>query len=284
MGNTSYNYQDKALRTADFKTKSTNQIFEQNVKRLVHDSMLPLGITVREARDSQLHPHSFPIIIGLDVTGSMGHIPEDFIKDGLPKLISSLTEAGIEDPAILFIAVGDHISDRGPLQVSQFESGDAELDMWLSRVWIESNGGGNRGESYPLVHFIAARHTVTDHWEKRASKGFIFTIGDERFHEIYSSSSIKELTGAAEASGFSAAEILAEAKQKWNVFHIQPGMEKDDSKKQWNDALGENNLWVDNYKDIPKKIAETIIPFVKHSSIVSKVDNVVEPGENNILL
>tara|TARA_R110000868_G_scaffold14426_4_gene67176 strand:+ start:6902 stop:7756 length:855 start_codon:yes stop_codon:yes gene_type:complete len=284
MGNTSYNFQSKSVRTADFHTKTTNQIFEQNVKRVVHASMLPLGITVREARDSELHPHSFPIIIGLDVTGSMGHIPEDFIKDGLPKLISSLTEAGIEDPAILFIAVGDHISDSGPLQVAQFESGDAELDMWLSRVWIEGNGGGNNGESYPLVHYIAAKHTVTDHWEKRASKGFIFTIGDERFHETYSSSYMKELTGNSEASGFSAAEILAQAKEKWNVFHIQPGMEKDNSRSQWTSVLGENNVWVDSYRDIPKRIAETIIPHVKQHNpeVIKTTPNTGE--DNGILL
>jgi hypothetical protein len=282
MGNTSYNHVDKAQRTVFFKQQSTDQIFEQNVKKTVHASMSPLGITIREARDSELHPHSFPIIIGLDVTGSMGHIPKDFILDGLPKLISSLTEAGIEDPAILFVAVGDHISDSGPLQVGQFESGDAELDMWLSRVWIESNGGGNRGESYPLVHYIAAKHTVTDHWDKRMSKGFIFTIGDERFHESYPASYIKEMTGASEASGFTAAEILKEAQEKWNVFHIQPGMEKDSSKEQWTSVLGENNLWVDNYKDIPKKIADTIIPHVeKHSPSVIKAS---EQGENNILL
>lgn len=289
MGSSSYNHQSRATRTVMYASMQQDQIFEQNTKKQVHKDMLPFGVTLREARDSEVHPHSVPIIFALDVTGSMGHIPEDLIKDGLPKLISYLTEAGVEDPAIMFLAIGDHISDNGPLQISQFESGDEELDMWLSRVWIEGQGGGNRGESYPLAHFFAANYTVTDNWEKRNQKGFLFTIGDERFHEVYPTSAIRALMGG-EASGFTAAEVLAKAQEKWHVFHIHPGMEKDGSREQWKEALVENALWVDSYKDIPKRVAQTIIPLATgvHSAPetphYSNPDPSEEPGTSNVML
>lgn len=38
---------------------------------------------IRECRDSEEHPESLPIIIALDVTGSMGMVPHSLITGGL---------------------------------------------------------------------------------------------------------------------------------------------------------------------------------------------------------
>lgn len=258
MGGGTYNFNDRNLRSQSYQKATTDQIFEQNQKRQMHPEMNPKGVTIREARDSENHPLSIPIIIALDVTASMGHIPEMLVKSGLPKIISGIIEAGLADPQIMFIAIGDHITDRAPLQISQFESGDAELDMWLTRVWLEGGGGGNYGESYSLAHYFASRHTVTDHWEKRNQKGFLFTIGDERFHENYSASAMTEIMGG-ESSAFTAHQLLIEAMQKWNVFHILPGKEQDSSRKQWTDFLGEAAIYADDHTDIPAIITRMVV-------------------------
>ena len=79
----------------------------------------------------------------------------------------------------MFGAIGDHECDSCPLQVGQFESGDVELDMWLTRTFLEKGGGGNNGESYGLAWFMANNFIRTDAKDKRQQKGFVLTIGDE---------------------------------------------------------------------------------------------------------
>ena len=169
MGNSSYDSSTRFSRAAasGYYLKSADDIFVQNKVRRIHESMDPSKAQLRESRDSKEHPLSVPIILALDVTGSMGEIPHYLIKDGLPNLMGGIIQRGIKDPQILFLAIGDYTYDSYPLQVGQFESGDEELDLWLTRTYIEGGGGGNEGESYSLAWYYGAKHTVTDSWEKR---------------------------------------------------------------------------------------------------------------------
>lgn len=147
MGYSSYDTNSRTLRSESlgYKTKSANDIFEQNKKGECHDDMNPKNITVRECADSAAHPKSKPVIIGIDETGSMGKIPMQLVREGLPNMVGKLLDNGVKDSSILFLGIGDHESDSYPLQVGQFESGDAELDMWLTRLFLEGKGGGNGG-------------------------------------------------------------------------------------------------------------------------------------------
>lgn len=285
MGGTSYNYASRSLRAQDlgYHTKSVNQIFEQNLKQEAHDSMNPRKtlMLLREARDSDVHPHSLPIIVGLDITGSMGHIPHDLIKDGLPTMVSTVVERGTPDAALLFIGVGDHKADQHPLQIGQFESGDAELDTWLTRLYIEGNGGGNGGESYPLVWYFAAKRTATDAWEKRHTKGFLFTVGDEPFHDNYPANMLKELLQGEESKTFTAKELLKLAQEKWNVFHICLTEEREHTMalSGWRKLMGENAIEVKHYRDVPKVIAQTIIDNLRSQGVSPVVSMETEPSE-----
>ena len=261
MGGTKYNLDDRILRakSAGYASKPVNDIFVQNKERKAHESMNPKGVTFREARDSEVHPNSLPIILGLDVTGSMGHIPHDLVKEGLPKLMGGIIEGGVPDAALLFLGIGDHECDAYPLQVGQFESGDKELDMWLTRTYIESGGGGNAGESYLLAWYFAAFHTQTDAFEKRGQKGLLFTIGDEPNLKVLPAVAIKEIMGSGEQS-YTDLELLAEAKKRYEVYHISVlhSTRAQTAEIGWKEVLGENCISVEDYKIIPDVI-KTIV-------------------------
>jgi hypothetical protein len=258
MGGALYNSVSRSVRTTVYQAKSVDQIFEQNSVQKIHPSMDPKGLKFRECRDSEVHPQALPIIIALDVTGSMGKIPYQLIQQGLPTLMSNLVEHGVPHAAVCFIAVGDHKSDRAPLQCAQFESGDAELDMFLERTWLEGNGGGNSGESYSIAYYFAAKHTVSDAWEKRKYKGYLFTIGDEAIHSSIPASALKEIFGADEqvSETMNTDELLSQAKEKYNCFHIALS---DDGKKTWKDLLGENYMPLTDYTKIPNMIAAKVV-------------------------
>ncbi|KPH11820.1 hypothetical protein [Chryseobacterium sp. ERMR1:04] len=269
MGSTRYDMDaryDRA-RKEGYASKSASEIFTQNAKRMAHESMNPNGISFRESRDSVVHPNSVPIILGLDVTGSMGHIPHELIKDGLPKLMGGIIQGGVPDPALLFLGIGDHECDGYPLQVGQFESGDEELDMWLTRTYIESGGGGNAGESYLLAWYFAAFHTRTDAFEKRNQKGLLFTVGDEPCLKTLPASAIREIMGTGQHT-FTHTELLKEVQKKYDVFHISV-LHSDQAVRAdqgWKDLLGQNCLSIEDYRDVPNVIKEIVCNRYKNES------------------
>lgn len=205
----------RSVATARSGTSAT-EIFRG--ERSVDPLMNPHGLGKREARDSEHHPNSLPIIVAFDVTGSMGDIPTRFAQSLLGALMTQLVEQGwATDPQLLFAAIGDAVSDRAPLQVGQFESG-LEMDMWLTRIWLES-GGGDAPESYALAHWFAARHTATDAWEKRHKKGYLFTIGDAEDKPL-GSSQLHRVFGATGSFQTSSKDAIAAAAERYEVFHI----------------------------------------------------------------
>ena len=269
MGGGFYSISDCFVRSVSkgYETKSANEIFTE--KRLSSD-MNPFGVKIRESRDSQEHPNSVAIILALDVTGSMGHIPHELIRKGLPTIMGSIIEAGIADPQLLFLAIGDHVWDDAPLQVAQFESNDELLDKWLTSIYLEGGGGGNGGESYSLAHYFAAMHTSIDCFEKRGQKGFLFTIGDEPTLKSYPASVIKGIMGESEARDYTATELLEEAQKTYNVYHlhVKKGSNGENPKVMngWKEILGDNLIIVEESEDIPKIIASIVYKTVQHNS------------------
>src|SRR5687768_12043769 len=265
MGNTSYNFSSRSLRSVSMgydtvTTATMDSVFTQNRERKAHETMKPQGAKIREARDSDTHPYTVPIILALDVTGSMRSIPVHLIKEGLPKMVSAIIQAGIPDPALLFTAVGDHECDSEPLQVGQFESGDAELDMWLTRTYVEGGGGGNAGESYPLTWYFAAKHTVTDAWEKRQEKGFLITIGDEPFLNKFPLTALNYLMPMDQkgTGSLTASQLYEMASEKWNIWHLHMG-EHGPMPYGWKELLGQRAIELASYNDVPKTVAELIV-------------------------
>jgi len=276
MGNTSYSSVNSSS-SRSLKGTLSNSIddnFRQNRERKAHDLMKSQGITLREARDSELHPATFPIIIALDMTGSMGTIPQQLIQTGLPTLVSGLIQGGMQSPAILFLGIGDHECDNEPLQVGQFESGDAELDLWLERVYLEGGGGGNMGESYGLAHFFASRYCKTDSFEKRGQKGVLITIGDEPGLQQYPSRALAEIMGNDNLPAIADTRLLLDAQEQWEVYHIDPKDGKDyrGSNEYWTNLLGQNYIKTDDYRKIPELATKVILSHLpeNNSSIKTK--------------
>ncbi len=284
MGNATYDMHTRSVRSASlgYETKSVDQIFTQQRERKAHEEMDPKNIKIRECRDSETHPAVIPVILSLDVTGSMGHIPHQLIKDGLPTLMGGMIQQGI-DSSLLFVACGDHECDRYPLQAGQFESGDAELDLWLTRTYLEGNGGGNAGESYLLAWHFAVNKVVTDAWEKRGQKGFLFTIGDEPNLPNLPSSAISKIYGEPGEST-NAANLLAAAQEKFQVYHLHVthSSQAKRSLTGWKEALGQACIEVTDYRDIPKIITQ-IISGSDSGSSISEAPSKVTPVKEEIL-
>lgn len=263
MGNSSYSLSSRSVRAESkgFATKSLNENFTQNKLRVIHESMDPKGAKLREARDSATHPNSYPIILALDLTGSMGDIPQFLVQQGLPKIMAGIIQHGVPDPALLFLGVGDTQCDQYPLQVGQFESGDEELDTWLTRTYIEKGGGSNEGESYLLTWFFAALHTATDSWDKRKQKGTLFTCGDEPSLSTLPANVIKHLMGEAPQAGYTDQELLDLVKKQWNVYHlhIMQGSAGHRSLGYWKQLLGDNCIEVKDYKDVAEIISGIVV-------------------------
>lgn len=288
MGYTTYSTTDRRMRSESlgYYTRSRDEIFSQSKLHRVHDSMNPNGVDVRECRDSEKHPNALPIILALDHTGSMGHIPHELVKDGLPTLMGGLTQHGVPDASLLFLGIGDHEVDEWPLQIGQFESGDEELDMWLTRTYLEGGGGSNAGESYLLAWYFAANHTVADHFEKRKQKGFLFTVGDEPCLTSLPKSALKEIMGdtAKGQSAFSDKQLLKEAQKNYNVFHLHilQGSAGRRSLNYWKELLGQNCIPVENYEDVAKIISKTVKSNLGIKSITEtepETETVIETGE-----
>lgn len=233
--------------------------------RKAHADLDPKGIKgVRESRDSDEHPESVPVAVLFDVTGSMNTQPRVF-QEKLPKLMTLLvTKGGIAHPHVLFGAIGDATCDRVPFQVGQFES-DNRCDEQLRNIYLEGGGGGQNTESYELAYYFAGWKTDLDSLTKRGKKGYLFTLGDERFYNKVNAHQVKEIFGDALQNDIPFRDALHKAQEKFEVFHIhvQQGGYKDraDIIDAWRGELGQHLLLLDDSTLVCELIATTIALF-----------------------
>ncbi|WP_017579721.1 hypothetical protein [Nocardiopsis valliformis] len=227
----------------------------------VHESLDPQGVTVRESRDSDEHPHSLAISVLFDVTGSMGRVPRG-LQTKLPDLFGLLLRKGyVEDPQILFGGIGDATCDRAPLQVGQFESGN-ELEDDLGNILLEGGGGGQTTESYELAMYFMARHTAMDCLEKRGRRGYLFVIGDEMAYGAVKAREVREVIGDDVGENIPFPTILAELRRSFEVFFIMPTgsyhFHDDKVRGFWDTHLGQNFIYLDDLDAVSETIAVTV--------------------------
>jgi hypothetical protein len=197
--------------------KSTDEIY---TSRGMNKLLDPKGVKIRESRDSVDNPKSTPLIVGIDVTGSMGMIADALARKALGTLFTGvLDRKPISDPHVMFMAIGDANCDRAPLQVSQFEADNRVVEQ-LAQIYLEGGGGGNNFESYNLPWYFAAFHTVHDSMEKRGKRGYLFTVGDEEVPAALTKEQIKKFIGDDVQTNFETRDLLEAAQRSYDVYHI----------------------------------------------------------------
>lgn len=239
--------------------------------RKAHDTLDPKGVKFRESRDSDAHPASNAIVVGLDVTGSMSSIPRVMQTKlaGLMRML--LAKNYLADPHVLFGAIGDGFSDRVPLQVGQFESG-IEMDADLNNLFLEAGGGGTMSESYELFYYFMARHTAIDCFEKRNKRGYLFTVGDELCYPVVSKDMVASVIGDTLQEDIPTAEIIQECMKMYECYHIIPSganhtgdsrlltghEQRGERVPGWTELLNQNVVQLDNVDLVCETIAAII--------------------------
>lgn len=237
--------------------------------RGMRDEFDPALITVRESRDSDENPESTPIIIGVDVTGSMGMLAEELVVKGLNETFTDLIDRKpVPDPHVMAMAIGDAYYDRAPLQATQFEA-DLRIVEQLRELWLEGGGGGNRGESYSLAHAFAGLKTATDAYELRGKRGFLFTVGDEPVLDGIERDQLSRVLGVEARRGLSGREAVRLASEMYEVFHIivdgsYARHNMAEVRASWERILPERVIYLRD----PAKLAKTIVGTIEAASDV----------------
>lgn len=208
-------YASSLGRTYDSSTgRVTGQEF---VARTIDPSLDPRNFKVRECANSDEHPNTIPVILGLDVTGSMGEACSETAA-ALGTIIMNLYKK-FSDIEFCIMGIGDLAYDNAPIQMSQFES-DIRIAESLDKIYMEHGGGGNGFESYTAAWYMGLKRTKLDCFDKQQRKGIIITMGDEPLNPYLPCGNLNDAVNATEESHVETPALYAEASQKFDIFHI----------------------------------------------------------------
>lgn len=236
------------------------------------DSALDPKNVIRECCDTKEHPNTIPVILALDVTGSMGDAAVEVAKK-LNVIMTKLYEK-IADVEFLIMGIGDLAYDSFPIQVSQFES-DIRIAEQLDKIYFEFGGGGNGYESYTAAWYFGSRHTKLD-CLNRGRKGIIITMGDEQLNPYLPLKSrrgrgLLEVTGDNLQADVETKDLYEEASQKFNIYHLD---------------VNHGRRWYSEEieKSYKKYLDDTHFRKVTMDSIANEiVDIIVNEAENNVV-
>lgn len=226
----------------------------------IADELNPYNV-IRECRDSEEHPNTFPVILALDVTGSMGDASVR-VAQKLNQIMTDIyNNRDVKDVEFCVMGIGDVAYDRAPIQISQFES-DVRIAEQLDKVFFEGGGGGNYYESYTAAWYMGVHHCELDCW-KRGEKGVIITLGDELPNPSIPRR-IGEVVGDSLQGDVETKELVKEATEKFNIYHVSVDDRsssyrhmKDAIDGEWKKLLG-SNYRVSNLDSLAGTISDII--------------------------
>ena len=199
----------------------TNRISGQTFEATQLKEILNPKGKIRECCNSEEHPNTVPVILALDVTGSMGAACKE-TAEALSQIMKTLYDK-FKDVEVCVMGVGDFECDDAPLQVSQFES-DVRVAQQLDQVWMERGGGGNSYESYTAPWVYGLYRTKLDAYDKQGRKGIIITMGDEPLNPDLPVNTVKDYLGSADGANqfgsFETSKLYEDASKKFDIFHI----------------------------------------------------------------
>lgn len=269
-------YSTSVGRSVDTSTGEVSGSYtaQQMFKSVKLDSMLDPKNVLRECCDSDEHPNTVPVILALDVTGSMGTAAVDVAKN-LSPIMESIFDK-VSDVEFMIMGIGDVECDESPIQASQFES-DIRIASQLDRLYFEFGGGGNAYESYTAPWYFGIHNTKLDCWN-RGKKGIIITMGDELLNPVLAvNRGLNESLGCTEQSNVETSELYPEVAEKFDVYHItvDHGNRNKDSleriKKSFVKYLGQN------YRECTiNELKDTIVDIIVNNDNVSNSNNTTE--------
>lgn len=241
---------------------STTAMSYANVQEVYRESNLhpllnPYKV-VRECCDSEEHPETIPVILALDVTGSMGRAAT-MCASKLDEIMSELY-GKVKDIEFMMMGIGDLSYDDAPIQATQFESDNRIFDQ-TTKIWFEAGGGGNQFESYTGAWYFGLHNTKLDCW-KRGKKGIIITMGDEPLNPYLPGWKLAEVLGTP-TQDVDTETLYKEVLEKFDVYHIAITNESsytryvDKIKQTWGALLGQH-LLTGTSDQLPQLISQII--------------------------
>lgn len=272
-------YSTSRGRTVDAKgTVTSDSLQDFYTQTKIHKDLKPYKV-VRECCDSEEHPNTIPVIIGLDVTGSMGRACVKTAQS-LNTIITSLYDK-FKDIEFMIMGIGDLAYDSAPIQASQFES-DVRIAEHLDKVYMEHGGGGNGFESYTAAWYFGLHHTKLDCW-KRDKKGIIITMGDEPLNPYLPKYPLEKITGDNLEADVETKDLYELTKEKFDIYHIAIDdfddcyqIYKSRVDKTFKDVLKENYK-ISTLDELPS----TIVKCIENSVNGYSTENSVEATNNN---
>ncbi len=236
---------------------------------------------VRECCDSEEHPNTIPVILALDVTGSMGNTAVEVAKK-LNEIMTNLYEE-VSDVQFMIMGIGDLYCDVAPIQASQFES-DIRIAEQLDKIYFEFGGGGNAYESYTTAWYFGLNHCKLDCWN-RGKKGIIITMGDEEINPYLPHEALTRSVGDTLQGNIETKDLYEKVCEKFNVYHIDVNhgsryWEKDVD-ESWKKVLGQHYI-KSNLNSIDNDIVNIILDAVKKDDTFVDTTPVVDNSNVNV--
>lgn len=263
-----YTTSSRGLSADEFAVSNNFTAQTMYTARRLASELNPKNV-MRECCDSDEHPYTLPVILALDVTGSMGGAAMK-VAQKLNEIMTNLYEdESIKDIEFCVMGIGDLAYDDAPVQISQFES-DIRIAEQLDKIYFEAGGGGNKYESYSAAWYMGLLHCSLDCWD-RGRKGIIITMGDELPNPYLPKEQIASVTGDKVQDDIETTELLKEVKEKYDVYHIAVNDSETsykmyqswyDEDSKWRELLG-SNYYVATLNDL----ATVIVNIIKDREI-----------------
>ena len=257
-------------------SSSVNQVYKS---RRLDPLLNPHGV-IRECCDSEEHPNTIPVILALDVTGSMGKACT-MCAAKLDEIMTKLY-GEVQDVQFMMMGIGDLSYDEAPIQATQFESDIRILDQ-TTKTYFEGGGGGNSFESYTAAWYFGLHNTKLDCWN-RGRKGIIITLGDEPLCPYLPRKPLNEVLGSTEQADVDTDKLYREACEKFDIYHIAITNNssywryKDEIKNSWGELLGQR-LFVAESDELPKIVSQIVNDSLSTTYVSSTPSvNVTEDG------
>lgn len=252
-------YSSSKGRTVDSLTGSISGSYssqEMYKQKYLNEKLNPRNV-LRECCDSAEHPYTIPVILALDVTGSMGQAAVEVAKD--INVVMTRLFKEVNDIEFMIMGIGDLSCDDAPIQISQFES-DIRIAEQMDQVYFEYGGGGNVYESYTAAWYMGARHTKLD-CLKRGKRGIIITLGDEQLNPYLPKEPLVEATGDDLQGDVETRDLYKEASEKFDIYHI------DVDHRSYRDNMIDGSwrayLNEDHYKSVKLfEVTDTIVKMI----------------------